>query len=335
MFAISVSLYRIRSSFTHIQGELRRCGVCRNVHRDCHKSAVGCENEVRTNIHIWYHRLILCVCVLLLKTPKKHSTSSLSHTQMALPVAAVPMKDVIDLMYVAIVVFVVVVVDITCLYMRRCYRMQTSFSLIGSAKNGGGGGGRIYKSTFDAIRTIAKKEGISGMYSGLGPSLIGCLHVVIQFPLYERLKNYAAETADKPPNVLGTSELFFAASVSKMVRANLCVCVFPCMESSRSITSLYVCLSVMYRLNEEHTACTDRLDHHHQHFTDVYLWSIGVSVCVCVCVHAYRYVTHNTTQIASTCTYPHEVIRTKMQISGSGPFKGFWKTFRTVVKRYE
>ena len=62
MFAISVSLYRIRSSFTHIQGELRRCGVCRNVHRDCHKSAVGCENEVRTNIHIWYHRLILCVC---------------------------------------------------------------------------------------------------------------------------------------------------------------------------------------------------------------------------------------------------------------------------------
>ena len=162
---------------------------------------------------------------------------------MALPVAAVPMKDVIDLMYVAIVVFVVVVVDITCLYMRRCYRMQTSFSLIGSAKNGGGGG-RIYKSTFDAIRTIAKKEGISGMYSGLGPSLIGCLHVVIQFPLYERLKNYAAETADKPPNVLGTSELFFAASVSKMVRANLCVCVS--MHGIVSIDHQSICMSVCH-----------------------------------------------------------------------------------------
>lgn len=47
---------------------------------------------------------------------------------------------------------------------------------------------RTYRSTLQALRLIRRKEGFLGLYKGLGTSFFGIFHVIIQFPLYERLK---------------------------------------------------------------------------------------------------------------------------------------------------
>eukprot|EP00887_Chlorella_sp_A99_P001244 scaffold14.g1244.t1 len=103
---------------------------------------------------------------------------------------------------------------------------------------------RLYRGTLDALLRIAREEGVVGLYSGLGPSLLGVIHVVIQFPMYEALKKHfiarrAAEGGDAKPSMY---ELILASAASKMV--------------------------------------------------------------------------------ASTATYPHEVVRSHMHISGTGAFSG-------------
>ena len=50
-----------------------------------------------------------------------------------------------------------------------------------------------YRHTLDAALTIWRSEGIRAFYRGLFPSLLGILHVAVQFPLYEQLKIVARE----------------------------------------------------------------------------------------------------------------------------------------------
>ena len=47
-----------------------------------------------------------------------------------------------------------------------------------------------YRHTLDAFLTIYHTEGVSAFYRGLLPSLLGIFHVAVQFPLYEKLKQW-------------------------------------------------------------------------------------------------------------------------------------------------
>jgi solute carrier family 25 (mitochondrial folate transporter), member 32 len=73
-----------------------------------------------------------------------------------------------------------------------------------------------YKGTLDAFRRITREEGISGLYSGLGPSLFGVMHVVIQFPLYESLKKELSNRRKaKDPSSDGDLTLYALCMLSK------------------------------------------------------------------------------------------------------------------------
>jgi len=63
--------------------------------------------------------------------------------------------------------------------------------------------------------SIIKEEGIKGLYRGLGPSLLGVLHVGVQFPLYEKFKLYLKK--DKGTSELGVVDIMAASSLSKII----------------------------------------------------------------------------------------------------------------------
>lgn len=70
-----------------------------------------------------------------------------------------------------------------------------------------------YKHTLDAALTIYRTEGLSAFYRGLLPSLLGILHVAVQFPLYEQLKILAQKDRNTP---LSSQSILACSAVSKM-----------------------------------------------------------------------------------------------------------------------
>ena len=83
-----------------------------------------------------------------------------------------------------------------------------------------------YRGTANALYRVATAEGFRGVYSGLAPSLAGISHVVIQFPVYERLKIELAErrggaAAGVSPEDLSPVELVCASAVAKMVASSV------------------------------------------------------------------------------------------------------------------
>lgn len=77
---------------------------------------------------------------------------------------------------------------------------------------------RRYRSVPHGFRTIIKEEGISGLYKGLTPTLLGLGHVAIQFPLYEHLKaTFAKQPQKNDKSGLKATHILAASSLSKVV----------------------------------------------------------------------------------------------------------------------
>ncbi|UJR14062.1 hypothetical protein I4U23_001059 [Adineta vaga] len=79
-----------------------------------------------------------------------------------------------------------------------------------------------YRNAFHAAQKIYRTEGLFALYRGLIPSMLGLVHVGIQFPLYEYLKKkcaiYSSSSSSSSSNHhSSTGSLILASSVSKFV----------------------------------------------------------------------------------------------------------------------
>jgi solute carrier family 25 folate transporter 32 len=87
-------------------------------------------------------------------------------------------------------------------------RYQTEFIISGKQK----------MDSFNVLKSIIKlykKEGIFALYRGMIASLLGIPHVIIQFNLYEHLKQYGAEKYNKSVNNLPLHYILGISVISK------------------------------------------------------------------------------------------------------------------------
>ncbi|KAG8944186.1 hypothetical protein FRC04_002142 [Tulasnella sp. 424] len=74
-----------------------------------------------------------------------------------------------------------------------------------------------FKHTWDAFRIIYRNDGLKAFYRGLIPSLFGVTHVLVQFPLYEQLKDWYSHRLNVPKSHLPTWSILVCTTISKSV----------------------------------------------------------------------------------------------------------------------
>lgn len=72
---------------------------------------------------------------------------------------------------------------------------------------------RRYRSVSHGFRKIIREEGVSGLYKGLTPTMLGLGHVAIQFPLYEHIKSTLSGGATED---VKAAHVLIASSISKI-----------------------------------------------------------------------------------------------------------------------
>ncbi|VVT53925.1 uncharacterized protein SAPINGB_P003819 [Magnusiomyces paraingens] len=77
-----------------------------------------------------------------------------------------------------------------------------------------------YKGTIDTFHKMFMEEGILSFYAGLGPALLGLLHVMVHFPLYEELKK-VFHVDDNVPKLHQAPQILCASVISKICASTL------------------------------------------------------------------------------------------------------------------
>lgn len=77
-----------------------------------------------------------------------------------------------------------------------------------------------YTGTLDAFRKMYRNEGILSFYTGLGPALLGLLHVAVQFPLYEKIK-HLLHINENESKFSQTPKILLASVLSKICASTI------------------------------------------------------------------------------------------------------------------